>query len=79
MHIEFNKIDSRCLSPAERTALRAEIIRRARFERDQVICSGIARAWRGFWRLLKSSALRWHGFRLPRSTASAWQWRSHVP
>ena len=62
--VDFSRTDLRSLSPAEWTTLIAEISRRARIERDQVIRHGIARAWRGFWRILrkyrerKAAALR---------------------
>jgi uncharacterized protein YjiS (DUF1127 family) len=55
---DVSRIDHRSLSPAQWTALKAEVFRRARIQRGEVICSGIAWAWRGFWRLLKWSALR---------------------
>jgi hypothetical protein len=55
--VDFSRTDLRSLSPAEWTTLIAEISRRARIERDQVIRHGIARAWRGFWRILRRNVL----------------------
>jgi hypothetical protein len=59
---DFSKIDPRFLSPEQWTAVRTEIFRRARRERDEAISIGIGAAldWirRGMRRLLKWSALR---------------------
>jgi uncharacterized protein YjiS (DUF1127 family) len=55
---DFSRIDLRFISPEEWTALRTEIFRRARRERDEAVRGAIAWVWRGFWRLLKWIALR---------------------
>jgi predicted metal-binding transcription factor (methanogenesis marker protein 9) len=76
---DVSRIDHRSLSPSEWTALKAEIFRRARLQRGEVICSGIARAWCGFRRLLKWSALRGAWISLVRYHHERWQRHNTAP